>query len=220
MATYVMGSMGNDVLTGVSGDQYLIGLAGDDILRAERVGYGDLEVGMHGGSGNDTYVITANNIISENAGEGIDTVRADFSYALGANFDNLVLTGTEDINGSGNELHNTLIGNSGANTIAGGAGNDALDGGEGVDVLIGGIGDDTYVFDGVDIMVENPGEGIDTVLSAVSHELAGDFENLTLTGALSLAATGNDQDNMLTGYDQLTCLPHFPLARLSSCLSL
>jgi Ca2+-binding RTX toxin-like protein len=175
---------------------------------------------MEGGSGNDTYVITASNIISENVGEGIDTVRADFSYALGANFEHLVLAGTEDINGSGNELNNTLTGNSGANTLVGGAGNDLLDGGEGADLLIGGTGDDTYIFDGLDIMVENPGEGIDTILSAVSHELAGDFENLTLTGALSLAATGNDQDNTLTDYDQLICLPHFPPARLSSCLSL
>jgi Ca2+-binding RTX toxin-like protein len=188
------GNASDNELFGNSGINTLFGGAGNDTLHG-----GNEADTLLGGSGNDTYVITASNIISENVGEGIDTVRADFSYALGANFENLVLTGTEDINGSGNELHNTLTGNSGANTLAGGAGNDLLDGGEGVDLLIGGTGDDTYIFDGLDIMVENPGEGIDTVLSAVSHELASDFENLTLTGALSLAATGNGQDNVLTG---------------------
>lgn len=48
------------------------------------------------------------------------------------------LTGSGDINATGNDLANTLTGNDGANQ---------LDGGAGVDKLIGGKGDDTYTVD-------------------------------------------------------------------------
>ena len=52
-----------------------------------------------------------------------------------ANVENLTLTGSGNINGTGNSGNNILIGNSGANT---------LDGGTGADTMIGGLGNDTY----------------------------------------------------------------------------
>ena len=45
----------------------------------------------------------------------------------------LTLTGTAAINGTGNDLANTIIGNAGNNILAGLGGADILDGGAGID---------------------------------------------------------------------------------------
>ena len=55
-------------------------------------------------------------------------------------------------------------------------------------------------------MVENPGEGIDTVQSSITYTLTADVENLTLTGAASIDGTGNELDNAITGNDAANTL--------------
>src|SRR6185295_16639066 len=72
--------------------------------------------------------------------------------------ENLTLTGTAAINGTGNTLANVLTGNSAANTLTGAAGSDTLNGGQGNDVLNGGVGNDTYLF--------NRGDGRDVAQDA------------------------------------------------------
>ena len=58
---------------------------------------------MSGGAGNDTYVVdAAGDTVTEAASEGTDTVQAGVSYTLGANVENLTLTGTGNINATGN----------------------------------------------------------------------------------------------------------------------
>src|SRR5439155_20406751 len=118
-----------------------------------------------GGLGNDTYIIDATaDTITENAGEGIDTVQIGVTYTLGNNLENLTLTGATAINGTGNSLDNLIYGNSASNSLSGGAGNDTLWGGGGTDTLVGGTGDDVYSIDTTTVTVtENAGEGEDSV---------------------------------------------------------
>jgi Ca2+-binding RTX toxin-like protein len=163
-----------------------------------------------GGRGDDTYnVSNVSDLITENAGEGIDTVQALISTTLAPNVEQLVLLQpAAAIDGTGNALDNLLIGNDAANKLYGLAGadrlygcggNDTLDGGAGADTMTGGGGDDTYVVDNAnDGVAENPGEGNDTVLSSVSFTLTANVEYLTLTGA-AIVGTGNALDNAIGG---------------------
>jgi Ca2+-binding RTX toxin-like protein len=172
---------------------------------------------MSGGAGDDTYVVgEAGETLAENAGEGVDLVQSAVTWTLGANFENLTLTGTGIANGFGNALANTITGNVAANTLGGAAGNDTLDGGGGNDILLGGDGDDILLGgagddnmnggDGNDTYVVGQGTdnladsgGIDTVQSSVAFTLGAGFEHLTLTGSAGIAGTGNELDNRITG---------------------
>ena len=51
----------------------------------------------------------------------------------------------------------------------------------------------------VDSVIENVGEGTDTVMSAVTYTLPANVENLVLTGGGNINGTGNDLDNVITG---------------------
>ena len=59
---------------------------------------------------------------TELASEGTDLVQSSVSFVLGANVENLTLTGAAAINATGNTLANALTGNAAANTLDGGAG--------------------------------------------------------------------------------------------------
>ena len=156
---------------------------------------------LRGGAGNDSYVVdNAGDVVTELAGEGTDTVSSSVAYTLGANLENLTLTGSGAIAGTGNAVANVLKGNSGANTLTGLDGNDTLDGGAGADSLRGGNGDDTCVVDNAgDVVVEAAGAGTDLVKSSVTATLAANVELLTLTGTGAINGTGNTLANWLQG---------------------
>ena len=156
---------------------------------------------MTGLAGNDTYTVNdAGDLVIEALNQGTDTVQASISYTLTDNVENLTLTGTANLNGTGNNLNNILTGNSGNNILTGLAGNDSLDGKAGADTMIGGLGNDTYTVDNTgDIVTENLNEGTDTVQASISYTLTDNVENLTLTGTANLNGTGNDLNNILTG---------------------
>jgi serralysin len=180
----LIGNAAANILTGGTGDDTLNGGAGIDT--------------MIGGDGDDTYIVdNIADIVTEDLNEGTDLVRASVSYTLGANIENLELTGTAAINGTGNGLDNIITGN---------AGNNILDGGAGADRMEGGKGNDTYIVDDEDDeVIEAANEGIDLVKASVSYTLSDNVENLTLTdgsangGTAALNGTGNALANTITG---------------------
>lgn len=182
-----VGNESNNTITGNAYNNTLDGMSGSDT--------------MAGGAGNDVYYVdNSNDVAKEDLNAGTDTVLASVNYTIGANIENLVLTGTADINGTGNELGNVITGNAGVNILSGAAGNDILIGGAGADTMIGGIGDDTYYVDNsADVLTEGLNEGLDTVYSSVSYVLSSNIENLVLSGTGSINATGNEVNNKLYG---------------------
>ena len=186
--------LGNEI-TGSAAIDTLFGLAGNDLLDGGLKG--DT---LNGGDGNDTFIVdnVAENIV-EASNEGTDLVQSSVSFTLAANVENLTLIKASAINGTGNELDNSLLGNAAINILSGGAGNDSLDGDAGADTLKGETGDDTYLIDASDIVEEAVDAGIDTVKSGFSYLLGANLENLILTGVAASNATGNSLINSLTG---------------------
>jgi parallel beta-helix repeat protein len=135
VGTEALDATGNDkanVLIGNDGNNRLDGMAGADE--------------MAGGKGNDTYVVDhTGDLVLELANEGIDTVLSTLTYTLGANVENLILTGSLDRDATGNGLSNLIKGNEGANKIHGMDGDDIIEGGLGLDQLYGDAGNDTFV---------------------------------------------------------------------------
>jgi methionine-rich copper-binding protein CopC/Ca2+-binding RTX toxin-like protein len=175
--SYDLTGTGNAVanfITGNTGDNLLDGKAGADT--------------MAGGSGHDTYIVDdiGDHIVESYSPEGgFDTVQSSVTHTLDDLVEKLILTGSADINGTGNTLNNILIGNAGTN------------------VLSGGNGDDTYHIDSLaDSIVENLYEGNDTVVSSLSYTLGNNVDNLTLTGSGNLNGTGNTLDNVLIGTEK------------------
>lgn len=105
-----------------------------------------------------TYVVGTGDTVTEAVNAGTDTVQSSITWTLGNNLENLTLTGSSAVNGTGNTLNNVLTGNSANNTLTGSAGNDTLDGGGGADALVGGTGNDSYAIGrgyGADTLQEN-----------------------------------------------------------------
>ena len=184
-STDINGTAGNDTLEGGAADDRLFGNDGNDRLRG-KAGADRLD----GGNGVDVadYAASAAGVIVNLA-----TGEASNGDAAGD-----VLVSVENIDGSA--LADTLTGNASANRLAGGAGNDMLDGGAGNDTLLGGAGDDILYVDSTgDVVTENSGEGIDTIVASVSWTLGANLENLTLSGSAAINGTGNSLANTLVG---------------------
>jgi len=150
---------------------------------------------MYGGLGSDTYAVDdlGDLVVETSAAGGTDRVWSSISYTLTDYVEYLNLSELGgDIDGTGNTLNNRLTGNSGDNR---------LDGGAGSDTMIGGAGNDTYVVSSTKDVVQEDGDGVDTVESSVSFSLSlhAQVENLTLTGAAAINGTGNALDNAITG---------------------
>ncbi|MDP3746269.1 MAG: right-handed parallel beta-helix repeat-containing protein [Phenylobacterium sp.] len=155
---------------------------------------------MAGGAGDDVYVVgKATTVITELSGAGQDLVKSSVSFTLGANVEDLTLTGTGNINGVGNELNNYITGNDGSNHLVGGAGDDTLESRGGTDLLEGGAGNDTYVVNANASVVEAAGAGIDTVKSMYGITMSANVENAILINKGGAGVVGNALNNEITG---------------------
>jgi Ca2+-binding RTX toxin-like protein len=126
-------------------------------------------------------VDSAADIVTENLAEGTDLVLSSVSYTLADNVENLTLTGTGAIDGSGNALDNVIQGNAGNNVLAGDAGIDTIS--------YSGAAAAVTVTLASALQQDTVGAGLDT--------LSG-FENLT-GSAFNDTLTGDAGKNVITG---------------------
>jgi len=154
----IIGNAADNLLTGGAGSDTLNGGVGADTL----IGSTDSDY---------YYVDNEGDRITENANEGIDIVFSTVSYTLTNNVENLTLQEGNTINGTGNDLNNSITGNTAANLLTGGAGNDILNGGAAADTLIGGVGNDNLYLGSNDNVADNVnyvlGDGVDIVYQFV-----------------------------------------------------
>ncbi|SFE67801.1 FG-GAP-like repeat-containing protein [Nitrosomonas sp. Nm166] len=183
----LIGSDFDDDLTGNAANNILNGGAGNDILR----GWSGADT-LSGGSGNDSYFVeNAGDVVIENFSEDIDQVSSRVTYSLPANIEELTLTGTAAVNGTGNSQNNVITGNNAANQLKGEAGNDILNGGAGSDILDGGIGTNTLTGgSGNDFFRFTSADCLDTitdftVIGDTIHLENAVFTALTETGILA-----------------------------------
>lgn len=223
----IQGTDDNDHLTGNFGSNKIEGFDGDDyldggnvlnpLLPPEEVVVPSVNFDtLIGGKGNDTYVVRMNykfgpvytpTVVIENPNQGNDRVNSYISYTLAANVEQLKLMGSENLDGTGNELNNAITGNSGDNklsgldgndrmwggggvdTLDGGNGNDFLDGGYGHDTLIGGAGKDSFVFGANFAIDKTLGRSTNNYLKGCS-DIVKDFNRVDDKILLSKAAFG------------------------------
>jgi Ca2+-binding RTX toxin-like protein len=198
----IFGDDDAETITGTSVGDRISGLGGNDIIN----GGGGID-DMFGGDGTDTYYVNVfNEFVTEDNADtatgGNDLVNftgTSGTFTLTANVERLILSGTSAINGSGNDLGNTIVGNGAANILDGGV--DMLG-----DLLQGGLGNDTYIINSAtDNIVELAGGGTaDRAKASVSFTLAiGDniefleTTNAALTSFINL--TGNEIGQTIIG---------------------
>ena len=188
LATTFAGTPVADQVTGTGGVDVIFGGGGNDTLNG-----GAGADAMIGGAGNDTYIVdNAGDVVTEALNEGTDTVQTSVSFTLGANVENLTLTGSANINGTGNGAGQRHHRQQRQQRLTG-RGNDTLDGGAGADTMIGGAGNDTYVVDNAGDVVDRGcrrGHRHGAVVASPTRSAA-NVENLTLTGAADINGTGN-----------------------------
>ncbi|WP_052954603.1 right-handed parallel beta-helix repeat-containing protein [Microvirga vignae] len=180
----------NNRITGNAAANTLRGGAGHDTLN------GSLGAdSMEGGDGNDVYYVdNLNDLVVEKPNGGLggyDTVYSSINYALGADVERVILSGSAS-RGTGNALSNTVVGN---------ALNNVLNGAEGADRMSGGSGNDSYyVDDRGDVVIETSAAGgTDLIRTSVSYVLSAYVENMYAIGSSAIYLVGNNLNNTLVG---------------------
>ncbi|MET0436527.1 MAG: peroxidase family protein, partial [Devosia sp.] len=201
LATYTLGANVEDLT--YTGAGTFIGI-GNELANVIEGGAGvDTLTGL---GGNDTYLVTAGDVVVEAENGGTDTIVSAASYTLGANIENLSFSGNADgVNGTGNALNNVITGNGGTNQLFGGGGNDTInggddadfiDGGTGDDILHGGAGNDTDILiggDGNDIIHLAANSGINNDGNDIVRYTAANFGDDVINGFDANPAGGQDQ---------------------------
>jgi len=171
-ANTLKGGVGNDVLIGGSGADSMEGGDGNDIYSVDNIA--------------DLVTETSNGGLG-----GIDIVYSGINYTLGADVEQLILTGSA-LRGYGNALDNRLVGNSLNNVLYGDVGKDRMEGGKGNDAY--------YVHDADDVIIESATGGIvDSIYTGVSYTLPAYVERMFAFGSSAISLSGNNLHNTLGG---------------------
>jgi len=196
----IYGTALNETFDGGAGNDYLYGREGDDTLTGgggnDRLAGGAGSDAMSGGLGNDLYYVDgAGDLVTELAGEGIDTIYTGIDLILtagqeieflranagapglvlgGNDFANSIYGATGDDTLTGGGGADRLYGNAGDDALNGGNDNDKLYGGEGMDLLTGGAGKDSFIFN-------SPLDGVTNVDTITDYVAADDSIQLDRT---------------------------------------
>jgi subtilisin family serine protease len=162
---------------------------------------------LSGGAGSDQYMVDSpEDSIVEEVNEGTDLVLSSITYALGANIENLSLTGLAAINGTGNELNNIVFSSAGNNVLDGGSGTDTASyayAAGAVSVRLGTTG------------AQNTGaSGTDTLLRIEGLHGSAFNDKLTGDAAANVIEGGSGSDTVVGGIDIVySSLPSYTLTR-------
>jgi Ca2+-binding RTX toxin-like protein len=206
------GKNGHDRIYGEKGNDRLYGNDGNDRLHggdgADRLDGGDGADKMWGGRGNDLFMVDdRKDGVYEYRSQGIDTVKSSVSYSLsGTHVEKLVLAGSEDLNGTGNSLDNSIVGNAGQNVLKGKGGDDVLKGMGDADKLYGGAGDDK-LYGGADNDRLQGGAGDDRLTGGTGQDTFV-FERRSGSDTVTDFRDGHDKVDVsrLAGVDSLADL--------------
>lgn len=209
------GGLGNDTLRGGDGTDRLFGGAGNDTLH-----YSSGSDTLFGGTGNDTYIVQLpigtsyidDFTISEAAGAGDDLLilrvsmttfkLPDYVERINIEANLLSMIGnaaSNTINASTRYNNMSIASGVGNDRIISGRGHDRIDGGTGIDTMDGGLGNDAYRVDQTaDLVREQFGAGVDSVIASATYTLGANVEILTLINTAT-DGTGNASNNTITG---------------------
>ena len=210
----IISTADNDVLVGGSGQDTILAWGSNDTLSAGSGGALIFDAGspskltgssgadtltalgagstLVGGTGSEVFVVSdSSTAISVAAANGHDTIVSSASYTLPANVAVLTLTGTADLQATGNSL---------ADTITANAGNDVLTAGTGLATLIGGAGHDTFIVNNTGDVVQVPfTKPYDSIQSSASYTLPVGVNDLFLTSN-GIKGTTNGQGDFISSY--------------------
>jgi Ca2+-binding RTX toxin-like protein len=217
LGAYVMGTSGNDVLSGSSVADLIYGFAGADDLRGEAGN--DTIIGgagadfLAGGVGNDViygddgsdvlYLGLGNDFAGGGAGNDViyGGAGANVIYA-GLGNDSVYGGSDGDAIIGGGDGRNFLLGNDGNDSITAGAGGDFIGGGAGNDLIYGGAGADT-VYAGLGNDTVGTGGGNDVIYGSAGSNVifAGAGADSVYGGTGADEIYGGTEANMLLGND-------------------
>jgi Ca2+-binding RTX toxin-like protein len=190
--------------TGNAQTDQITGNAGNDTVTA---GTGNMI--FYAGAGRDVFIVNSASDQMSAPLVGLayasDTIESSVSYTLSASANNLLLTGTANLSGTGNNIGasfagDLIVGNAGLDTLTAGAGVDTLVAGTGLATLVGAAGTDTFVVNNVGDVVQDSVSGFSNlIVSSVNYTLPTNVNAILLTGSANIQATGNAANDSMTG---------------------